>query len=256
MLLKAWSKAGNDLAARATRAAIREQMAGTRLGARAIVHGNLAQWGQGCQLPFKLLRPSNGYPDTVVLFTPTLLPPPGIVEELRRVNRGIVFKTIKRAQEGGIWGWKITVQQLSEPAVWVLDDYATRFDGKLSRLDVSIEFWPDCSFSLNSWLRDHLLLWFRAAGPMLVCENTVSWVDFRGGSAPARNGTLYTDLRASKLNGRLGSHLDTKICRARTIQRLGIHRPLDLLTLNPSELLPKVWRLVISVCLYWNCQQN
>jgi hypothetical protein len=194
------------------------------------------------KLPFQLLHPTQCYADTVVLFLPVQALPDGIIERLRMVNDGAVFPQ-RRGTRQDHWGWKIVVHQPSRLAVSLLDRWQQAYEGKVIRLDLAIDLYPDAVLACRDWLHHGVTLKHRKSGPMFEFKKTTYWVDYRGCRAPTRNIGLYCD-RPSKLNGRPCVHLEVKLTRGRTIRRLGIHRVKDVLTVNPAELLPRSIKLV------------
>jgi hypothetical protein len=199
---------------------------------------------------FQLVRPSQSYVDTLIIFLPVrLLPsgpvrslPSGIVKRLQAVNSGTVFaKPCDTVQ--GRWGWSIVIHQPSEDAVLVLDDYAQRYNGKIVRLDLADDLFPDSLNACKDWLKHHLVLKYRRSRNMLERAHTTYWVDHRRRSAPARNVALYCD-QPSKVNGRPCVHLELKLRKARTIKRLGINRVSDILHINPAELTRRLVKLI------------
>src|SRR3974390_2884274 len=144
------------------------------------MHGVISRQAIDCQFPFTLLRPTRCYPDTVALFVPTLWQPPGLVDWVKAVNRGDVFPDEARSKEGGVWGWRIVVQQPSDQALLRLDAFqedhnrSKRHKAKVVRLDIPTDLWPDGSkLDCRDWFVDHLLLRYRKAGPMYVRERTI-----------------------------------------------------------------------------------
>ena len=142
----------------------------------------------------------------------------------------------------GHWGWRIVTQQPSEKAVLILDDYAQRFKGKIVRLDVATDLYPDHRGFCRDWVKHHLVLKYRKPGPMLEHDNTTYWVDYRGRSAPTRNLALYCD-KLSKLYNRTCVHLEVRLNKGRTLKRLGLDRVRDVISINPAELLPRLVKL-------------
>jgi hypothetical protein len=117
----------------------------------------------------------------------------------------------------GFWGWTITVHQPSRFALYLLDDHQREHKGKVVRLDLAVDLYPDQVFACWEWLLYRLILKYRQGGPMFIeCENTLGWVDHRGRKAPTRNIELYLD-KPSKLNGLPCVHPEIKLTRARTI---------------------------------------
>jgi hypothetical protein len=190
---------------------------------------------------FRLVRPSQSYLDTLIIFLPVRSLPSGIVKKLQAVNSGTVFPKPCDTPQGR-WGWRIVIHQPSEEAVLILDQYARRYNGKIVRLDLANDLYPDSLITWTDWLKHHLVLKYARSRDMLECERTSYWVDHRGRSAPARNVGLYRD-RPSKVNGRPCVHLELKLRKARTIKRLGINRVSDILNINPAELTQRLVKL-------------
>jgi hypothetical protein len=163
------------------------------------------------------------------------------VKQLRAVNSGEVFpKPCNNAY--GFWGWIIVTQQPSEEAVSILDDYAQRYKGKITRLDLANDLYPDSLISCADFLKHHLVLKYARTRKMLEFAHTTCWVDHTRRSAPTRNVELYCD-RPSKLNGRQCAHLEVKLNKARTFKRLGINRVSDIMNINPSERMKRLVKL-------------
>jgi hypothetical protein len=191
---------------------------------------------------FELVRPSQSYVDTLFIFLPIQSLPPGVVRRLQAVNSGKVFANPCDTPKGR-WGWIIVTQQPSEDAVLILDDYVQRYNGKIVRLDVANDLYPDSLITCRTWLKHHLVLKYRRSRDMLQRAHTTYWVNHRRRSAPARNVALYCD-QPSKVNGRPCVHLELKLRKARTIRRFGINRVSDLLHVNPAELTQRLVKLV------------
>jgi hypothetical protein len=169
------------------------------------------------------------------------LPRPSIIRELKAVNSGAVFPQ-KCANWQGHWGWKLTVQAASESALFMLDDYQQRYKGKIINLHIAIDLFADDSSAYENWLYDHVVLKYRKPGPMAKSKNTISWVYHVGCRPPTRNIALYSD-RPSKLNNRLCNHLEIKLWRCRTIERLSLYRVKDVMRLDPTVLMPRLIKL-------------
>jgi hypothetical protein len=194
------------------------------------------------ELPFQSLHPTKCYVDTISLFLPQRkLPQPRIIKELKAVNSGAVFPQECNNSQGH-WGWKLTVQAPSETALFMLNEYQQQYKGKISNLHIAIDLFANDLLACEDWLRDHAVLKYRKPGPMAESTNTISWVYHVGRRAPTRNITLYSD-RPSKLNNRLCSHLEIRLWRCRTIERLGLYRVRDVMQLNPAALMPRLIRL-------------
>jgi hypothetical protein len=194
------------------------------------------------ELPFQLLQPTKCYVDTISIFVPRQkLPRPSIIRELKAVNSGAVFPQ-ECANRQGHWGWKLTVQAPSEAALLMLDDYQRRYKGKIINLHIAIDLFADDLSACENWLHDHVVLKYRKPGTMARGKNTINWVYHVGCRPPTRNIALYSD-RPSKLNNRPCNHLEIKLWRCRTIERLGLDRVRDVMRLDPTVLMPRLVRL-------------
>jgi hypothetical protein len=194
------------------------------------------------ELPFQLLRPTKCYVDTIKIFVPQRkLQRPTIIRELKAVNSGKVFPQ-ECINWQGHWGWKLMVQAPSKSALLILDDYQRRYKGKIFGLHIAIDLFADDLSTCENWLCEHVVLKYRKHERMVKWKNTISWVDHIGRRPPTRNIALYSD-KASKLNDRPCNHLEIRLWRCRTIERLGLYRVRDVMRLDPTVLVPRLIKL-------------
>jgi hypothetical protein len=131
-------------------------------------------------------------------------------------------------------GWRLILNQPSPATILALDSLALRYKGVISRLDIAVDV-P--AADLQDQVRQTAVLRWRPKGQMYDSANVTYWIDYRN-RRPYRNLAVYAD-KASRITGEACVHLELRFMRAQSVRAQGIHRPRDLLNINPQALFDK-----------------
>jgi hypothetical protein len=188
------------------------------------------------------------------------IPFPGTRTEWQRaLGRPVVFDVCKD-QHDLVCGYVVTVHQPTERNLHVLDALQQHFKALLFRADIAC----DWTFATEEerrqfrlWLEGTLLLRWRRKGEMFHYvddgdddedADTLYWTGIRGRKWPNRNLRLYDDLPCRAPSGEQHCvHLELCFFRAHTCRKQGMHKPTDVLRLDPRTLFAKHTKLMEGV---------
>jgi hypothetical protein len=141
-----------------------------------------------------------------------------------------------------LYGWRLILNTPSRADIIALDRLARRYRGTVSRFDLALDI--QCR---NARERNHITesvktqatVNWRRKGRMRDFEGTVYWDDFEDHPRPYRTLILYSD-KPNRFTGEDSCvHFELKFLRPRAVKAQGVHRPLDLLDINPQALFAK-----------------
>jgi len=187
-----------------------------------------------------LIAKVEAYIDTLELTYPRR--PKGLLAEARAIlGRPVWFKDISDA-EGNRWGVRLHLHQATPELLMALDKYG----GSLSRFDIAFDLFPfDMSTELMAKvIRECAILRWRRPQAMLEFESTLYWTEWHlGHIRPDRNLAEYHDL-PSKIDGRQTVHLELRFQTSDAAKAQNLHRPSQLVRLNPRALFDKHIRIL------------
>ena len=175
-----------------------------------------AQYGQA----------AHPYGDTVEIWFPPLR-----VAALREIRRyGRVEECRKRT--GDIIGYRLICNQPSRAWLRTADHLASKHHGVLHQVDVALDMPP--APGLRELIVSSAVLKWSRKQRMQDDHDTVYWLDLS--KRNRRNLVLYDDKPSKVTNQPRCVHLELRLYGAATVRRQGLHKPSDLIGLNPKQL--------------------
>jgi hypothetical protein len=173
--------------------------------------------------------------DTIELFFPGQFLPRGIRSDLEGIHHRRVRITQCGAPDGYLIGHRLTLHgPFTHAAIAVLAGWQERHRGKLSRVDIAY----DMPVEAYRDILTHVVLRGRRNGPMKDFDGGTYWVAQAGRKRrSSRDVLIYS--RDSKLGRGACARLELGFQRASACERQGFDDVLDLMALNPRELLER-----------------
>ncbi|MCK1547168.1 hypothetical protein IVB12_35915 [Bradyrhizobium sp. 179] len=188
-----------------------------------------------------LIAKVEAYLDTLELTYPRR--PKGLLAEARAIlGRPVWFKDISDA-EGNRWGVRLHLHQPTPELLTALDKYG----GSLSRFDIAFDIFPfDMSIELMAKvIRECAILRWRRPQAMFEFESTLYWTEWHLGQIrPDRNLAEYHDLPSKIDAGKPAVHLELRFQTSDAAKAQNLHRPSQLIRLNPRALFDKHIRIL------------
>jgi hypothetical protein len=146
-------------------------------------------------------------------------------------RHGRVKKCTNR--HGHCVGYLLIVNQPTRAKIRQIDQLWEKYKGTVHRFDVATD--RAKIPASRAHIEATAILKWSPKGKLKYDGNTAYWIDWSQHKRSRRQLVLYDD-RPSKVTQQPCIHFELRFLRAKVVRRQGVHRPRDLLRLNPQEL--------------------